>query len=90
MTTAADSKTGKADMVFFRVLAAAEYVQAQPHDGGWAFYAPEVGTWWHVDDDDLEDLYDLLHHEDEQIRGDAYSHWCASYGGECLGRSLEV
>lgn len=43
----------------------------------WAHYADETGRWYVVTADELEDLCDYLDHDDEQISGDAYSHWCA-------------
>lgn len=29
------------------------------------------------DEDEMIDLYDLIHHDDQDIARDAYSHWCA-------------
>ena len=45
--------------------------------GDWAHYADETSTWYVVSEGDLADLCDYLDDEDEQVSGDAYSHWCA-------------
>ena len=34
------------------------------------------------DEDEMIDLYDLLHSDDEDVRRDAYSHWCAQTSHE--------
>jgi hypothetical protein len=62
-----------------RVARAAAHVNAtELADGDWAYYANETGRWYVVDADDLESLCDYLDDGDEQVSGDAYSHWCAA------------
>lgn len=45
--------------------------------GDYAHYADETSSWWVVTADELAELCDYLDSDDEQIAGDAYSHWCA-------------
>lgn len=55
---------------------AAEHIDAvQIGAERWAHYAAETSSWWVVSADELESLCDYL--DDETIRGDAYSLWCA-------------
>lgn len=61
-----------------RIQKAAKHLNAtELADGRWAHYADETSRWYVVTAAELEELVDYLDHEDEQIRGDAYSHWCA-------------
>jgi hypothetical protein len=47
------------------------------HDGDYAHYDDGMGRWYIVSAQELVEYCDYLDHEDEQISGDAYSHWCA-------------
>jgi hypothetical protein len=61
-----------------RLARAAKHVDATDlGDGLWAHYADETSRWYVVTAEELEELCDYLDDEDEQISGDAYSHWCA-------------
>lgn len=61
-----------------RIDRAAQHIEATDLGGGrWAHYATETSTWWVVSTAELESLCDYLDDEDEQVSGDAYSHWCA-------------
>jgi hypothetical protein len=66
-----------------RLARAAAHIDATDlGDGRWAHYADETSTWWVVTADELEELCDYLDSDDEQVSGDAYSHWCAGTSGE--------
>lgn len=43
----------------------------------WAYYADEESRWYQVSSDELSELCDYLDDPDQQVSGDAYSHWCA-------------
>lgn len=61
-----------------RVARAAEHVDAtELSDGRWAHHADETQRWYIVTEDDLESLCDYLDSDDNEIAGNAYSHWCA-------------
>src|SRR5690606_26432910 len=61
-----------------RITRAAQHINAVDlGDGDFAYYADETSSYWVVDEDDLADLCDYLDDADEDIRRDAYSHWCA-------------
>ena len=61
-----------------RVARAASRIDAtELADGRWAHYADETSRWYVVTADELEELCDYLDSDDEQVSGDAYSHWCA-------------
>lgn len=52
-------------------------------EGRWAYYAEETGRYYVVEADALEALAaDYLDSDDEDIRADAYSHWCAGEGSD--------
>jgi len=44
----------------------------------WAHYADETSRWYVVTAYDLLELCNYLDDDDEQVSGDAYSHWCAA------------
>ena len=69
-----------------KISEAAAHIDASPaaDADGYLYYADETSRYYRVDEDDLVELYDLLHHEDEDLRGSAYSHWCAGTLGEEL------
>lgn len=57
---------------------AAEHIDATDlGNGTWAHYAEETSSWYVVTAEELEELCDYLDSDDETIRRDAYSHWCA-------------
>ena len=65
-----------------RIQRAAERLDATDLGGGeWAYYASETSAYYIIDEDDLGALCDYMDSDDEQISGDAYSHWCAGYAG---------
>lgn len=70
-----------------QISEASEHISAsKASDGnGWIYYANETSEWFRLTDADLVDLYDMLHHSDEEIRTSAYSHWCAGTPGELIG-----
>lgn len=48
------------------------------HDGEYAYYDDGMGQYYIVDASDIESyVADYIESDDEQISGDAYSHWCA-------------
>lgn len=57
-------------------------------DGRWAHYDDGTHSWWVVTEGDMSRLCKYLDHEDEDedIRNDAYSHWCASNVAEEMPR----
>ena len=57
---------------------ALEHISGQILDDMVVYYADETDCWYTCDADDLDYLAELLDHDDDSIRGDAYSHWCAS------------
>lgn len=50
----------------------------------YVYYATETSEWWRVSGDELSELSDLMHDDDEYIRADAYSHWCAGSPGQVV------
>lgn len=52
---------------------------------GYLYHAAETSDWWRCSSADLEELAELMDSEDEDIRRDAYSHWCAGGPGELIG-----
>ena len=61
---------------------AAEHIDATHiGDGYYAYYADETSSYWVVDEEDLPTLCGYLDDPDEDIRRDAYSHWCARTTG---------
>lgn len=70
-----------------KITEAAEHIDAEHRDSSYVYYARETSEWWRVSEDDLVDLYDLMHHDDEEIRVSAYSHWCAGGPGELISES---
>lgn len=58
-------------------------------DGMWAYWADEVDRYCVVDADDLEELCDYLDADDEQVRDDAFSHWCAGTLADEMPRGWE-
>jgi hypothetical protein len=70
-----------------RLQRAASHIDAtELASGKWAHYADETSSWHVVTGEELEELCDYLDDEDEQIRGDAYSHWCAGTGATEMPR----
>lgn len=66
-----------------RLARAADHIDAvELSDGRWAHYAAETSAWYVVSSEELAELCDYLDHDDEQIRGSAYSHWCAGTSAE--------
>lgn len=64
----------------------AEHINAiRLGDDEWAYYDHATQRWYPADDRELAELGALLDHEREDVRGDAYSHWCA--GHYCVGPS---
>lgn len=58
---------------------AAEYLDAKLMDNGnYTYYDDATRSYWSVSADDLVKLCNYLDHADEDIRRDAYSHWCSS------------
>jgi hypothetical protein len=62
-----------------KITEGAEHIDAaKANDGdGYIYRAAETNMWYRVSEDDLVELSDLLHDKDDEIRGSAYSHWCA-------------
>lgn len=57
--------------------------------GGWIHHADETNEYWVVSAAELDELAELMSDEDEQISGDAYSHWCAGGAGR-LATAAEI
>lgn len=65
------------------IIRAAEHIDATKlEDGRWAYHDDASGSYFIVDETQLGKLCDFLDHEDESIRADAYSHWCAATTAE--------
>lgn len=66
---------------------AAKHIDAtELPDGSWAHYAAETSTYWVVTAEELAELCDYLDSDDQQISGDAYSHWCAGTSAQEMPR----
>jgi hypothetical protein len=54
--------------------------------GGYVIYWDDATQrWWQNSAEDLDYLADLLEDPDEDVRANAYGHWCAATPGEELG-----
>lgn len=68
-----------------KIAEAATYLSATQYDDDtFIYYDDAMSTWYRVTRDDLNDLAELLHDPDPDVRRDAYSHWCAGGAGEEL------
>lgn len=76
------------------VQEAVEFLNAQaapaPHVADYIYWSEETSEYYVVSESDLEALVELSNHGDEQVAGDAYSHWCASYGDLASDGRYEV
>jgi hypothetical protein len=51
---------------------------------GYIYRADETDEWYRITEDELVELSDLMHSDDEDVAREAYSHWC-NCTGELIG-----
>jgi hypothetical protein len=71
-----------------RIERAANHIEAtKVDDENYVYYADEVQDWYLVEAASLDGLGILLEADDDDVRRDAYSHWCS---GPDAGEPLDV
>ena len=56
---------------------ALDLIDGEIIDGMVIYHADETSSYWTCDESKLDELAELMSHENDDIRRDAYSHWCA-------------
>ena len=59
---------------------AIDFIDAYKRNGSWMYFARETSETYRLSEDDIDYLVELMNHEDDDIRRDAYSHWCTGSG----------